>query len=132
MNISILPKEARKKQEERVIFLDVRTKEERTMASLEPSLWIPVDELEQRYVELYTKKELSYNEQNKIGINDALSWDYKDVSEIIKLSDEVKDITGIFDNKKNTIFIDWGHISEEGNSIIAEEISDDIINYLRY
>ena len=79
---------------------------------------------------LYTKKELSYNEQNKIGINDALSWDYKDVSEIIKLSDEVKDITGIFDNKKNTIFIDWGHISEEGNSIIAEEISDDIINYL--
>ena len=58
MNISSLPKEARKKQEERVIFLDVRTKEERTIASLEPSLWIPVDELEQRYVELYTKKEL--------------------------------------------------------------------------
>ena len=80
---------------------------------------------------IYTKKELSYDEKNKIDHNAVLNNDYKSVSGLIKTSDEIKDLTEIFDDKETTIFIDWVHISEEGNSIIAEEMSEDIINYLK-
>ena len=32
------------------------------------------------------------------------------------------DLTHIFDNHKQTIFFDLGHVGDEGNMIIAEEI----------
>ena len=79
---------------------------------------------------IYTKKELSYDEENKIERNLILGDDYKDVSELIKTSNEIRDLTQVFNDKENTIFIDWVHISEEGNSIIAKEMSDDLTNYL--
>lgn len=77
------------------------------------------------------KKRIIWWWKNKIGHNAVLSKDYQRVSELIRDSDEVKDLTDIFNDKQNTIFIDWVHISEEGNSIIAKKISKDVINYLK-
>ena len=55
---------------------------------------------------------------------------------IIKIGKNIKNnyyITYIiiFDDEITTIFIDWVHISEEGNSIIAKEMAKDVESYLK-
>lgn len=79
---------------------------------------------------IYTKKYLSYDEKNKIIKDRALEESYIKVLKEIKVSKEIIDLTNIFDDKNKTIFIDGYHISEEGNSIIAEKIAKDILIYL--
>lgn len=79
---------------------------------------------------IYTKKYPSYDEKNKIIKDKALEESYIKVLKEIKASKEIIDLTNIFDNKNQTIFIDAYHISEEGNSIIAEKMAKDILIYL--
>jgi len=80
---------------------------------------------------LYTKQHLSDDEKNKIYYDKSLNKSRIMVLNLIKSSKQVNDLTGIFNNKKNTIFIDEYHISEEGNSIIAREMSKDILKYIK-
>ncbi len=79
---------------------------------------------------IYTKKTLSEDEKNKINKNTVVGNMYIDVSEEIKNSNEIKDLSGIFNEYDETIFIDDVHISEKGNKIVADQISQDIVNYL--
>ena len=60
MVLNISAKELKKRllANKRIILLDVRTKEERDIAVIEPSTWIPVNELEQRFDELDKQKEI--------------------------------------------------------------------------
>ncbi len=78
---------------------------------------------------IYTKKHLSDCE-SKIPYNNFLSQSYGVTSDLMKKNDQVNDLTSIFDAQEGTIFFDWCHISEEGNSIIATKIAEDIIKYL--
>lgn len=80
---------------------------------------------------IYTKPKLSEDEKNKIDKNDVQGESYIQVSNIVKLSKQVNDLTNIFNNQTKTIFIDWAHISEEGNSIVGGEIAIEIIRYLK-
>lgn len=57
--IEILPKELQKKlNDPNLLLLDVRTKEERDVAKIVPSLWIPLDDVVDRFGELDKNKEL--------------------------------------------------------------------------
>ncbi|MDP2926031.1 MAG: SGNH/GDSL hydrolase family protein [Nanoarchaeota archaeon] len=55
---------------------------------------------------------------------------YLNITNKIKGKERINDLSNIFNNKNKTIFIDWCHVTEEGNSIIARSIADDIVNYL--
>ena len=79
---------------------------------------------------IYTKQELSLDEETKIDYKEILSMDYRAVSDLINKSNDVTILTNIFDNEEKTVFIDWCHLSEEGNSVIAQKIAGDIFKYL--
>lgn len=55
MNI-IKPAEAKKEMENGAVLLDVREKEEVQFTSIEPKIWIPLQELPERHKELPDKK----------------------------------------------------------------------------
>ena len=52
------------------------------------------------------------------------------VYKVIKESshEDVIDISDVFTNNKKTLFYDWVHVLEEGNDIIAQRMSIDIVN----
>lgn len=97
---------------------------------------------------LYTKKILSPEEQ-KLPWGKALAFSYdlmtekvlsknevNEVNEIHSknkqfLSPEVRDLTTLFDNQTETVYVDWSHISEEGNAQVAEAMAEDIAAYVR-
>lgn len=82
---------------------------------------------------LFTKTHHSVDESNlrKLAKDTTLAKSYVGVTKKIQLSEEVNDLTDIFNNQTNTIFTDWNHVSEEGNSMVAREITEDIVNYLK-
>ena len=50
------------------------------------------------------------------------------------MSDEVIDLTSALDSEITEgvdIYIDWAHISEYGNALVAREMSKVIIDYLQ-
>ena len=95
---------------------------------------------------IFSKNELSDSEQ-KIALGEYMPQSYLKVTK--ELFDREKtllsqktidktdfinkaiDLTDIFDNHPETIYIDWSHISEEGNAIIAKRIAEDVIKYVR-
>lgn len=79
---------------------------------------------------IYTKETLSEDEKNKINKNIVVGNMYVNVAEEIKNSNEIQDLTGIFNEDDEMIFIDDVHISEKGNKIVADYIAQDIVNYL--
>lgn len=80
---------------------------------------------------IYTKKNLSEDEKTKINYDETLYLDYNMVSDLVNnMSNDVISLTSIFDSEERTIFIDWSHISEDGNLIIAQKMADDIHKYL--
>lgn len=76
----------------------------------------------------YTKAILSNHETTKIKYEEAMDRDYNKVASLVNVPPIIS-LTGVFDHNTETIFIDWIHISEEGNSIIAREMSKDIVKY---
>ncbi len=58
VEITITELEKKMASKEQFILLDVRTSDERSIATINGVVWIPMDEIEQRYVELDTKKEI--------------------------------------------------------------------------
>lgn len=56
---------------------------------------------------------------------------YNDVAKIIDDSEKVTNLINIFDDKEETIFIDFVHVYGKGNDIIAKRISIDITKYLK-
>lgn len=79
-----------------------------------------------------TKQNLSKDEiniYNKKYFN-YLHINYNLISNLINESNEVINLIDIFNNINETIFMDYCHISENGNSIIAKKISKDILEYL--
>ena len=84
---------------------------------------------------LYTKKYLSETEENLIEkhlemaqlYNLAVNYSH------LKLNADTSfnDISNIFDNHNETVFIDWAHLGENGNEIVANEIGEIIIKDLR-
>ena len=82
---------------------------------------------------LFTKDILS-NDENRITNEGDIFFQppkefyiqtYKEIK-----SNDLKDLSDIFDEYNNTIFLDWAHITEDGNKIIAEEIGKDVEVYL--
>jgi len=78
---------------------------------------------------LHTKQHLS-DDEKRIELEERKE-DYNLVLNIVKKSKKVKDLSQVFDDRNNTIFIDSVHISEEGNSIIAREMSKGILRYIK-
>lgn len=56
---------------------------------------------------------------------------YRAVSNQATKIDGVIDLTGIFKHYKGSLYMDWMHVSEEGNLIIAQRMADDIIKRLK-
>lgn len=79
---------------------------------------------------LSTKDNLSDFEKN-IDYNKELIDIYNNVSSIINDSKKVTNLIDIFDDKEETIFIDFAHIHEDGNNIVANRISKDLNKYLK-
>lgn len=79
---------------------------------------------------IYTKNILSEDEKNKIGITQELRDLFIQTSNKVVKSRDVHDITDVFNDYNSTIFIDWCHMAENGNEIIAKKMSTDIQNYL--
>lgn len=84
---------------------------------------------------LYTKKHLSETEEN-------LTEQQLEISQLynlgvnhshLKLNEDTSfiDISNIFDNHNETVFIDWCHLGENGNEIVANKIGKTILEDLR-
>ncbi|MDE0635548.1 MAG: SGNH/GDSL hydrolase family protein [Candidatus Poribacteria bacterium] len=79
---------------------------------------------------IYTKRELSSEEEEfskPLVYADMFIKTYRAATEEIRSQDFAIDLTDIFDDNRHTIYIDWAHVSEEGNQIIA----DGMYNHLR-
>ncbi len=82
---------------------------------------------------LVNKKVLSPEEELFWKKNDGhrdLNYVQKYIDFFLKDDEYVVDLRKIFDSYKFTIFNDYCHITAEGNKIIAERISKDIVDYL--
>ncbi|OIO40377.1 hypothetical protein CO154_01930 [Candidatus Pacearchaeota archaeon CG_4_9_14_3_um_filter_31_7] len=79
---------------------------------------------------VYSKDNLSEDEKNKIAKDETYKKLYFDVKDIVDESQDVIDISDVFDEHYESIFIDPYHTSEEGNKIIVGDIGKDIIKYL--
>ncbi len=86
---------------------------------------------------VFTKENRSKNEKellNNPEMQESFLITTKKVKELIP---EMTDLTNIFDQQPSTIYIDWSHITEEGNELVAEAIADNIFkeilknNYLQ-
>lgn len=78
---------------------------------------------------VFTKSNLS-DEEKKIFVYEGYADLYNNVTNKLKPEDDVRDLSGLFNNKNNTIFTDFCHVTNEGNNIIAETIGKDIVKYL--
>ena len=80
---------------------------------------------------IITKTTLSEDEKTKIRkSNQPVEFIYIPVSREVVKSEDVRDLTDVFRDYNSSLYIDWMHISENGNEIIAKEIANDIQNYL--
>ena len=86
---------------------------------------------------LTTKKTLSASERAAME-NKAYSWivdiyleSDETVSRFLEGTDKVTDIRSIFDDFKDTIFLDDCHKYPKGNRVIAERMVKDTLNYLK-
>ena len=52
------------------------------------------------------------------------------VTEFLNNTKDVKDLREVFNNRADTVFMDWCHINSEDNKIIAEKMVEDILKYL--
>jgi len=84
---------------------------------------------------IYSKSTVSKEEKQllsaSLGTYPYLDEMHEDIAKRIRASEEVIDLAYVFDDIDHTVFIDEIHISEEGNKIVSEHISEDIINYLK-
>lgn len=79
---------------------------------------------------MYTKSVLSEDEKNKIWVAGQLKDLFIQTSNKVVKSRDVHDLTDVFNDNNSTIFIDWCHMAENGNEIIAKRMLKDIQNYL--
>lgn len=79
---------------------------------------------------IYTKSILSENEKNKIRIDYNLRDLFIQTSKKVMKSEDVHDLTDAFNDQNSTVFIDWCHISGNGNEIIAKKMLKDVQSYL--
>jgi hypothetical protein len=82
---------------------------------------------------VYTKKHLSREEE---GVSDTghgnigfgtLPWDvYRRSTELVRSRNFAIDLTEVFDGERGSIYIDWAHVSERGNELVAERVYETI------
>jgi hypothetical protein len=84
---------------------------------------------------LYTKKYLSETEENFIEeqLEIAQLYNFEVNHSHLKLKADTSfiDVSNIFDNHNKTVFIDWCHLGENGNEIVANKIGKTILEDFR-
>ncbi len=78
---------------------------------------------------IFTKK-LKSQEEQKIALGSYLPQSFVEVTAKVVENHNTIDLTAIFEEHPETIYIDWSHISEQGNSLVATEIAKDVKQYL--
>ena len=79
---------------------------------------------------LYTKKNLSA-EERRLPEGESLAESYHSLTQFALQDPYVKDLTTLFDNQTQTVYVDWSHISEEGNGQVALALAQDLQVYVR-
>ena len=84
---------------------------------------------------VYTKAHRTSEEEQYVeqGIGVFMEHGYSVVREEIARHPErsVVDLSGIFDDQTGTIFIDWMHVNERGNELIARAMTQAVLPLLR-
>ncbi len=84
---------------------------------------------------LYTKKHLSETEENlseqQLEIAQLYNLEVNHSHLKLNADTSFKDISNIFDDYNETMFIDWCHLGENGNEIVANKIGEIIRGGLR-
>lgn len=75
---------------------------------------------------IFTKKNLSQEEKEKITKDETLGRQYLEVTQWIASAPNIKNLSDIFDDSPQTIFTDWAHVSEDANRIIAQKMAGDM------
>lgn len=80
---------------------------------------------------LYTKHEKSKHEAREYRMaakaEHFFGTAYAAIRARLEDHEDARDISGIFDDKPAPVFIDWCHIGSEGNRIVGETITADIL-----
>jgi len=76
---------------------------------------------------IYTKQILSYAEMADILRFVAVDKDYNNVTKLIN-NYNVTNLAHVFNFESQTFYLDWCHISEDGNSVVAKKITEVITN----
>lgn len=84
---------------------------------------------------IYTKKHLSETEESLIEeqLETSQLYNLEVNYSHVKLNEDASfiDISKVFDSHNETVFIDWCHLGENGNEIIANRIGETIIKDIR-
>lgn len=72
----------------------------------------------------------AYQEQHS-SASPAVGESLQKVTEKIQNNPTIKILTSFFDNHPETLFVDWSHISEAGNALVAESMAQEIQAALR-
>ena len=74
---------------------------------------------------IFTKETLSSAEQNIVA-SLSVRESFIQVTKLIQENPHIHDLTQIFNGHPETIYVDWSHISEAGNALVAKSIAQDI------
>jgi len=87
---------------------------------------------------VFMKDHLTDYEAGALGDGREIEELYAEASHLAAEADYLKglndfhDLCGIFKDRKEPVFIDWCHVTEEGNRIIAERMGADVLAALSY
>ncbi len=79
---------------------------------------------------IYSRQNVTASEKKEVDFVEQMEEDYVKTTAKVLESESVIDMTGIFDTYSETFYIDWAHVSEDGNLIVAKEIAQIVESYL--
>jgi lysophospholipase L1-like esterase len=65
------------------------------------------------------------------GLEDFFARAYAAVPEVFRGEEAFRDLSGIFAASTQPLYIDWSHLGETGNRLVAERIADDVARLAR-